>query len=56
MTIIAVMGSGPIAKQSSVTHRGQAASAVGYDIQHASLKRDLITSVMLGDAPGLATE
>jgi len=35
---------------------GEDGEPVGYDLQHASAKRDLILSIILGDAPRAAAE
>lgn len=33
---------------------GEDGAPVGYDVQHASMKRDLILSIILADEPSLA--
>jgi uncharacterized protein YuzE len=35
---------------------GEDGEPVGYDLQHASAKRDLILSIILGDEPEIAAE
>ena len=35
---------------------GEDGQPVGYDVQHASQKRDLILSIILGDEPRVAAE
>lgn len=35
---------------------GEDGDAVGYDLQHASEKRDFILSIILGTEPGIAAE
>ena len=35
---------------------GEDGEPVGYDVQHASAKRDLILSIILGDEPEIAAE
>ena len=35
---------------------GEDGQPVGYDVQHASKKRDLITSIILGSEPRVAAE
>jgi uncharacterized protein YuzE len=35
---------------------GEDGEPVGYDLQHASIKRDLIMSIIFGDEPRLAAE
>ena len=35
---------------------GEDGEAVGYDLQHASAKRDLILSIILGGEPNVAAE
>ena len=35
---------------------GEDGEPVGYDLQHASTKRDLIMSIILGDVPSMAAQ
>ena len=35
---------------------GEDGEPVGYDVQHASAKQDLIMSIILGEAPKVAAE